>query len=73
MREMGFAEVVEKHYYWPSSPWAKGEHLKRVSQICRRDMTGNIDGADDEDLYAGAGLVAGGGEGFYAAGRQGLL
>jgi hypothetical protein len=44
MRELGFEDVVEKDYYWPSSPWAKGEHLKRIAEIFRHDMTGNIDG-----------------------------
>jgi SAM-dependent methyltransferase len=43
MREMGFEDVVVKDYYWPSSPWAKGEHYKMVAQIFRQDMTGNID------------------------------
>jgi hypothetical protein len=32
-----------KDYYWPRSPWAKGEHYKMVAQIFRQDMTGNID------------------------------
>jgi len=44
MQELGFEDVVEKDYYWPSSPWAKGEHLKRIAENFKRYMTGNIDG-----------------------------
>lgn len=44
MRDIGFVDVQEKVYYWPSSPWAKGEHMKRIAEIFRHDITSNIDG-----------------------------
>jgi len=38
MEELGFEDVVEKTFYWPTNAWAKGRYGKQVgaffSRIC---------------------------------------
>ena len=44
MNEIGFEDVVEKNYYWPTSPWAKVEHMKQIAEVFKQDIRSNIDG-----------------------------
>jgi hypothetical protein len=44
MREIGFVDVVEKDFYWPSSTWAKGKHLKRIALLFQEDMLNGLEG-----------------------------
>jgi hypothetical protein len=38
MEEAGFEDVVEKRFYWPISPWAKGELLKTIGLYFQEDL-----------------------------------
>ena len=38
MREIGFEDVVEKKFYWPTSQWPKGRYLKEVAFYFQEDM-----------------------------------
>lgn len=31
MEEVGFEDVVEKSFSWPTSPWAKGKYFKEIA------------------------------------------
>lgn len=44
MQEIGFEDVVEKHFYWPTSPWPKGKHLKQVALFFQQDMLSGLEG-----------------------------
>jgi Methyltransferase domain len=44
MREIGFEDVVEKNFYWPTSPWAKGEYFKQVAIYFQEDMLNGLEG-----------------------------
>jgi hypothetical protein len=44
MREIGFEDVVERDFYWPTSTWAKGEHLKQVASYFQADMLNGLEG-----------------------------
>jgi hypothetical protein len=44
MREIGFEEVVEKNFYWPTSTWVKGDHLKQVATYCQLDLLNGLEG-----------------------------
>ncbi|RDW68603.1 hypothetical protein BP5796_09260 [Coleophoma crateriformis] len=44
MQEIGFEEVVEKEFYWPTSQWPKGSYLKGVSNWWQKDFLQGLDG-----------------------------
>jgi hypothetical protein len=44
MREIGFEDIVEKRFYWPTSPWAKGEYFKQLAIYFREDMLNGLEG-----------------------------
>lgn len=44
MREIGFEDVVEKQFYWPTSAWAKGEYFKKVAAYWQADFLNGIEG-----------------------------
>jgi SAM-dependent methyltransferase len=44
MKEKGFDTVEEKMFFWPQSPWAKGRHLKVLSQYFQADMLQGLEG-----------------------------
>jgi len=44
MREIGFENVVEKNFYWPTSPWPKGEYLKQVALYFQEDAMNGLEG-----------------------------
>lgn len=31
--EVGFNDVVERHFYWPMNPWAKGKRMKTIGLL----------------------------------------
>ncbi|KAI1881095.1 hypothetical protein JX265_001335 [Neoarthrinium moseri] len=37
MREEGFKDVVEQHFFMPINPWAKGQREKLIGLLCQRD------------------------------------
>jgi hypothetical protein len=44
MEETGFEGVVEKTYYLPTSPWAKGKYFKDIAMLWQEDMTSGLEG-----------------------------
>jgi SAM-dependent methyltransferase len=43
MEEIGFEDVVEKHFYWPTSPWPKGKYFKQVSLYWQENLLTGIE------------------------------
>lgn len=43
MEEIGFEDVVEKRYYWPTSPWAKGKYFKAISAYFQEDLLNGLE------------------------------
>jgi hypothetical protein len=58
MREIGFEEVVEKNFYWPTSPWARGEYMKRVAAYFQEDMLNGLEGISMKVLTGYMGWTA---------------
>jgi hypothetical protein len=44
MREIGFEDVVEKNFYWPTSSWAKGKYFKQIGIYFQEDMLNGLEG-----------------------------
>lgn len=43
MEEIGFEDVVEKSYYWPTSTWAKGKYFKEVAMYWQEDLLNGLE------------------------------
>jgi len=44
MREIGFEDVEEKNFYWPTSPWPKGSYYKKVAAYFQKDILKGLEG-----------------------------
>jgi hypothetical protein len=44
MRGIGFEDVVEKNFYWPTSTWPKGDYLKQVALLFQLDLLNGLEG-----------------------------
>ncbi len=44
MEEIGFEGVVERRFYWPTSPWPKGEYYKTIAIFVQEDILSGIEG-----------------------------
>ncbi|RFU25119.1 hypothetical protein B7463_g11214, partial [Scytalidium lignicola] len=44
MQEIGFEDVVERSFFWPTSPWAKGDYFKLVAMYWQADLLRGIEG-----------------------------
>ncbi|KAF2395783.1 S-adenosyl-L-methionine-dependent methyltransferase [Trichodelitschia bisporula] len=42
--EAGFEDVVEKRFYWPIGPWAKGKYFKTLGIFCQEDLLSALEG-----------------------------
>lgn len=42
--EIGFEDVVEKRFYWPLNPWAKGKYYKHLSVLAQTDLLNGLEG-----------------------------
>ncbi|KAI1805107.1 S-adenosyl-L-methionine-dependent methyltransferase [Daldinia bambusicola] len=42
--EAGFQDVVEKRFYWPTSPWAKGTYYKTIATYFQEDLLSGLEG-----------------------------
>ncbi|KAI8961508.1 S-adenosyl-L-methionine-dependent methyltransferase [Daldinia sp. FL1419] len=42
--EAGFENIVEKRFYWPTSPWAKGRYYKTVAAYFQEDLLSGLEG-----------------------------
>lgn len=38
MREVGFEDVTERHFYWPTNTWAKGAKNKELGRWCMQNL-----------------------------------
>jgi hypothetical protein len=43
MEELGFEDVVQKNFYWPTNPWAKEEYFKRVAAYFQEDLLSGLE------------------------------
>ncbi|KAI5919997.1 S-adenosyl-L-methionine-dependent methyltransferase [Camillea tinctor] len=43
LRDAGFEDVVDRRYYWPTSPWAKGRRYKALSLYFQEDMCAGLE------------------------------
>ncbi|OTA67099.1 S-adenosyl-L-methionine-dependent methyltransferase [Hypoxylon sp. EC38] len=41
--DAGFVDIVEKRFYWPTSPWAKGRYFKTVAAYFQEDMLAGLE------------------------------
>jgi hypothetical protein len=44
MEDVGFVDVVEKPFYWPTSAWAKGKYYKEVALYWQEDLLRGLEG-----------------------------
>ncbi|KAE9381991.1 S-adenosyl-L-methionine-dependent methyltransferase, partial [Stipitochalara longipes BDJ] len=44
MEELGFVDIVERDFYWPSSRWAEGEYYKKIASIYSKNMCNGVEG-----------------------------
>lgn len=44
MRQIGFEDVVERRFYWPLSPWAKGKYYKDIAILAQQDALHAVGG-----------------------------
>lgn len=44
MEEIGFEDVVEKRFFWPTSAWAKGAYFKKVAAYWQADLLKGLEG-----------------------------
>jgi hypothetical protein len=44
MEEIGFEDVVEKTFYWPASPWARGKYFKDLAMYFQEDLLNALEG-----------------------------
>lgn len=52
MEETGFEDVVEKRFFWPTSPWAKGEYYKAIAAYFPADLLKGAEGLSLKVLKA---------------------
>lgn len=44
MGEVGFEEIVEMNFYWPTNHWAKGQYMREVAMYYQRDLIDGLEG-----------------------------
>jgi hypothetical protein len=44
LEEIGFEEVVERRFFWPTSPWAKGKYYKTLGSCFQQDLSNGLEG-----------------------------
>jgi len=52
MEEIGFEDVVEKRFFWPTSPWAKGRYYKAIAAYFQADLLKGVEGLSLKVLKA---------------------
>ncbi|KAH8882141.1 S-adenosyl-L-methionine-dependent methyltransferase [Thozetella sp. PMI_491] len=43
MEEVGFEDVVERNFYWPTNQWAKGKYYKSLAALFQEDMSTGLE------------------------------
>jgi hypothetical protein len=44
MEDIGFEDVVQKTFFWPTNPWAKGDYFKKLGLLFREDLLIGLEG-----------------------------
>jgi hypothetical protein len=52
LSEIGFEDVVEKRFFWPTSPWAKGKYYKTIGACFQQDLSNGLEGISLKVLKA---------------------
>jgi len=52
LEEIGFEDVVEKRFFWPTSPWAKGKYYKTIGTYFQADLLKGLEGVSIKVLKA---------------------
>ncbi|KAK5630976.1 hypothetical protein RRF57_006691 [Xylaria bambusicola] len=50
--EAGFENIVDRRFYWPTSPWAKGKYFKTVAMYFQEDMISGMEAINMKVLQA---------------------
>ncbi|KAI0405260.1 S-adenosyl-L-methionine-dependent methyltransferase [Xylaria palmicola] len=50
--EAGFVDIVDRRFYWPTSPWAKGKYFKTVAMYFQEDMISGLEAISMKVLQA---------------------
>ncbi|KAI1259420.1 S-adenosyl-L-methionine-dependent methyltransferase [Xylariaceae sp. FL1019] len=50
--DAGFENIVERRFFWPTSPWAKGRYFKTIAMYFQEDMISGVDGMSMKVLQA---------------------
>ncbi|KAI2643643.1 S-adenosyl-L-methionine-dependent methyltransferase [Xylaria nigripes] len=51
-KEAGFEDIVQRRFYWPVSPWAKGEYFQTLAMYFQHDMIAGLEGLSMRVLKA---------------------
>jgi hypothetical protein len=43
MEEIGFEDVVEHQFYWPTSGWPKGKYFKTLAMYWQEDLLSGLE------------------------------
>ena len=44
MREVGFEDVVELNFYWPTNNWVRGQYMRECALYFQKDFLDGIEG-----------------------------
>jgi len=55
--ELGFVDIVERHFQWPVGTWAKGQKMKVLGAWMREDMLAGIQGGSMGVMVKGLGMT----------------
>ncbi|KAM3088535.1 hypothetical protein ACMFMG_000172 [Clarireedia jacksonii] len=55
MKEAGFVDIVEKHFYWPCNPWPKGKKEKLLAVWMQQNLMDGIHAMTMRNLTTGLG------------------
>lgn len=55
MREVGFVDVVEKHYYWPLNTWPRGKREKMIGMWAQQNVLDGVEAMSMAILTRGLG------------------
>ncbi len=55
--EVGFVDIVEKHFQWPVNTWPKGARMKTLGRYLQEDMLRGLEAWSMAPLTRGGGLT----------------
>jgi len=55
MEEIGFVDIVERHFYWPLNPWPRGKREKLISMWTQQNLLDGVQGMSMALLTRGLG------------------